>query len=118
VTWNVYLETSLKQIDLRSFKLFLSNHTKTKLSAIYSGTFTAAFLQNSSIVNIMAFSFFGAGMIALSLPESPYKEIIVSITHIIIILSILVQGLKRKNWLIGYIDYSFNKAGILLLPIS
>jgi monovalent cation:H+ antiporter, CPA1 family len=31
--------------------------------------------------------------LTLSLPESPYKEIMVSITYIIVIFSILVQGL-------------------------
>jgi phosphate:Na+ symporter len=55
-----HLEDTMKQLEGRSFKLFLQKHTKKKLSAILSGTFVTAVLQSSSIVNLMVLSFVGS----------------------------------------------------------
>ena len=60
-----HLEDTMKQLEGRSFKLFLQKHTKQKLSAILSGTFVTAVLQSSSIVNLMVLSFVGAGMLSM-----------------------------------------------------
>lgn len=60
-----HLEDSMKQLEGRSFKLFLQKHTKQKLSAIFSGTIVTAVLQSSSIVNLMVLSFVGAGMLSM-----------------------------------------------------
>ncbi len=60
-----HLEDTMKQLEGRSFKLFLQKHTKKKLSAILSGTFVTAVLQSSSIVNLMVLSFVGAGMLSM-----------------------------------------------------
>jgi len=60
-----HLEDSLKQIEGRSFKLFLKKFTKNKLSAILSGTLVTGFLQSSSIVNLIMLSFVGAGIISM-----------------------------------------------------
>lgn len=59
------------------------------------------FLKNKKLFNsrtalVMTWGGLRGGLsiaLTLSLPESPYKEIIVSITYIIVIFSILVQGL-------------------------
>lgn len=58
-----HLEDSMKQMEGRSFKLFLQKHTQKKLSAILSGTIVTGILQSSSIVNLMVLSFVGAGML-------------------------------------------------------
>jgi len=60
-----HLEDAMKQVEGRSFKLFLQKHTKKKLSAIFSGTFVTGILQSSSIVNLMLLSFVGAGMLSM-----------------------------------------------------
>ncbi|MES2478543.1 MAG: Na/Pi symporter [Bacteroidota bacterium] len=60
-----HLEDSMKQIEGRSFKLFLQKHTQSKLGAIFSGTLVTGILQSSSIVNLMVLSFVGAGMLSM-----------------------------------------------------
>ncbi|MFM9943868.1 MAG: Na/Pi cotransporter family protein [Bacteroidia bacterium] len=59
------LESALKQIAGRTFKLFLRKHTNNKLSAIFSGTVVTAILQSSSVVTLMVLSFVGAGIISM-----------------------------------------------------
>jgi phosphate:Na+ symporter len=60
-----HLEDALKQLEGRSFKLFLKKHTKNKFTAISSGTIVTAILQSSSIVNLMVLSFVGAGILSM-----------------------------------------------------
>jgi phosphate:Na+ symporter len=60
-----HLEDALKQLEGRSFKLFLKKHTKNKLSSILNGTLVTALLQSSSIVNLMVLSFVGAGVLSM-----------------------------------------------------
>lgn len=60
-----HLEESMKQMEGRSFKLFLQKNTKNKFKAILSGTLVTAVLQSSSIVNLMVLSFVGAGILSM-----------------------------------------------------
>ncbi len=60
-----HLEDSMKQMEGRSFKLFLQKNTKNKFKAILSGTIVTAVLQSSSIVNLMVLSFVGAGILSM-----------------------------------------------------
>jgi len=60
-----HLEEALKQMEGRSFKLFLQKNTKKKLRAIFSGTVVTALLQSSSIVNLMVLSLVGAGILTM-----------------------------------------------------
>lgn len=60
-----HLEDGMKQMEGRSFKLFLQKHTKNKFSAILSGAGITAILQSSSIVNLILLSFVGAGMLTM-----------------------------------------------------
>jgi phosphate:Na+ symporter len=58
-----FLETSLKQLAGRSFKLFLKKHTTSKVKAIGGGAIVTGVLQSSSLVNLMVLAFVGAGVI-------------------------------------------------------
>ena len=60
-----HLEEALKQMEGRSFKLFLQKNTKKKIRAIFSGTVVTALLQSSSIVNLMVLSLVGAGILTM-----------------------------------------------------
>lgn len=60
-----HLEDSMKQMEGRSFKLFLQKNTKNKFKAILSGTLVTGVLQSSSIVNLMVLSFVGAGILSM-----------------------------------------------------
>lgn len=60
-----HLEEGVKNLEGRSFKLFLQNHTKRKISAILSGTIVTSVLQSSSLVNLIVLSFVGAGILSL-----------------------------------------------------
>jgi phosphate:Na+ symporter len=60
-----HLEDSMKQMEGRSFKLFLQKNTRHQFRAILSGTFVTAILQSSSIVNLMVLSFVGAGILSM-----------------------------------------------------
>jgi phosphate:Na+ symporter len=60
-----HLEDAIKNLEGRTFKLFLQKHTKNKLSAIFSGTLVTGILQSSSVVNLMVLSFVGAGMLSM-----------------------------------------------------
>jgi phosphate:Na+ symporter len=60
-----HLEEAMKQMEGRSFKLFLQKNTKNKFKAIISGTLVTGILQSSSIVNLMVLSFVGAGVLTM-----------------------------------------------------
>lgn len=60
-----HLEDAVKQLEGRSFKLFLKKYTKNKFSAILNGTMVTALLQSSSIVNLTVLSFVGAGILSM-----------------------------------------------------
>lgn len=60
-----HLEDSMKQVQGRSFKLFLQKHTQHKLKAIFSGMIVTAIMQSSSIVNLIVLSFVGAGILSM-----------------------------------------------------
>jgi|LakMenEpi03Aug12_release.lakeMendotaPanAssembly.Ray.scaffolds.fasta_scaffold100572_3 phosphate:Na+ symporter len=59
------IENFLKQLEGRSFKLFLQKSTKHKFIAILSGTILTAIFQSSSIVNLLVLSFVGAGILTM-----------------------------------------------------
>lgn len=59
------METSLKSLASRTFKLFLKKHTGNKFKAILSGTFITGLLQSSSVVTLMVLAFVGAGVMSM-----------------------------------------------------
>lgn len=56
------LETALKELSGRRFKLFLKKQASRQLTAISSGAIVTAILQSSSVVNLMVLAFVGAGL--------------------------------------------------------
>jgi len=59
------METALKSLTGRAFKLFLKRQTTNKYKAILSGTAVTAILQSSSVVSLMTLAFVGAGIISM-----------------------------------------------------
>jgi len=60
-----FLETSIRQLAGRSFKLFLKKHTSHRLRAVAGGTIVTGILQSSSVVNLMVLAFVSAGIISM-----------------------------------------------------
>jgi phosphate:Na+ symporter len=60
-----FLESTLKNLAGRSFKLFLRRHTQNKLKAIGGGALLTGVLQSSSVVNLMVLAFVGAGVLTM-----------------------------------------------------
>lgn len=60
-----HIEDGLKQLEGRTFKLFLRRYTANRFSAILSGIVATGILQSSSIVNLMLLSLAGAGAISM-----------------------------------------------------
>lgn len=58
-----FLESSLKKLAGRSFKLFLKKQTTNKVKAIFGSAIVTGVLQSSSIVNLITLAFVGAGVI-------------------------------------------------------
>ncbi|HMO33311.1 MAG TPA: Na/Pi symporter [Lacibacter sp.] len=59
------LEEALKMLTGRRFKLFLKKQTGHKLKAIAGGTVVTAFMQSSSVVNLLVLSMVGAGILKM-----------------------------------------------------
>ena len=57
------IETAIKNLSGRTFKLFLQRFTKNKIKAIFGGAVVTGLLQSSSLVSLMVLSFVGAGVL-------------------------------------------------------
>lgn len=57
------IETAIKNLAGRTFKLFLQRFTKNKIKAIFGGAVVTGLLQSSSLVSLMVLSFVGAGVL-------------------------------------------------------
>ena len=58
------LEASLDVLGGKTFKRFLRNSTKKPIYAVFTGAFSTAVLQSSSVVTLMLLAFVGAGIIS------------------------------------------------------
>jgi phosphate:Na+ symporter len=58
------LEASLEVLGGKAFRRFLRNSTKKPLYAVFTGAFSTAVLQSSSVVTLMLLAFVGAGIIS------------------------------------------------------
>lgn len=61
-----FLESSVKKLTGRRFKLFLKKQTSNNLKAVFGGAALTGLLQSSSIVNLITLAFVGAGVIGMS----------------------------------------------------
>lgn len=61
-----FIEDSLGRLSGRKLRHLIREGTKSKLRAIFSGTFATALLQSSSLVSLMVVAFVGTGLMALS----------------------------------------------------
>lgn len=60
-----FLETSLKELSGRRFKLFLQKVAANRLSAVAGSALITGILQSSSMVSLMVLAFLGAGVFTL-----------------------------------------------------
>lgn len=88
------LETSLKNMMSRPFKLFLRNQTGNPFKAILGGTIVTAVLQSSSAVNFMVLAFVSTGVITM---KNAFAVILG--TNL---------GTTLSNWIVATIGFNFN----------
>jgi phosphate:Na+ symporter len=58
------LEASLEVLGGKTFRRYLRNSTKKPIYAVFTGAFSTAVLQSSSVVTLMLLAFVGAGIIS------------------------------------------------------
>jgi len=88
------LESSLKKMAGRTFKLFLKKHTGNKIEAIGSGTIVTAMLQSSSVVSLMVLAFVGAG--------------VMSMRNGLAVVFGSNLGTTLDNWVVALVGFNFN----------
>lgn len=88
------LETSLKNMMSRPFKLFLRKQTGNPFKAILGGTIVTAVLQSSSAVNFMVLAFVSTGVITM---RNAFAVIMG--TNL---------GTTLDSWIIAGIGFNFN----------
>ena len=89
-----YVETALRRLAGRSFKIFLRNHTSNKLKSILGGAIVTGVLQSSSVVNLMVLAFVGAGVLTMR-------------NALAIILGANI-GTTLDSWVVALVGFSFN----------
>lgn len=60
-----FMEEALKELAGRGFKLFLKRQTGNKIRAIAGGAVVTAFMQSSSVINLLILSLVGAGVLKM-----------------------------------------------------
>lgn len=88
------LESALKQLAGRSFKLFLRKHTTNRVKAIFSGALLTGILQSSSVVTFIMLAFLGAG--------------IVSMRNTLAVVLGANFGTSLGNWIIATLGFKFD----------
>jgi len=98
-----FMESALKQLAGRSFKLFLKKQTTNKIKAIGGGAVVTALLQSSSIVNLLVLSMAGAGIL-----------------HMENALALMLGsnlGTTFSSWMIATLGFNFNIESIVF-PVA
>ena len=95
-----FLEESIQHLSGRSFKLFIKKHTSSNFKALSGGVISAAVLQSSSVVNLMALAFVGANIIQMQ-----YALALVVGANF---------GTTLSSWIIAGLGFSLNIENIAL----
>jgi phosphate:Na+ symporter len=98
-----FMESALKQLAGRSFKLFLKKQTTNKIKAIGGGAIVTALLQSSSIVNLLVLSMAGSGIL-----------------HMENALALMLGsnlGTTFSSWMIATLGFNFNIESIVF-PVT
>lgn len=89
-----FMESSLRSLAGRGFKLFLKKQTSNKVKAIGGGAVITGILQSSSIVNLLVLSMAGAGVLKME-------------NALALILGANL-GTTLNSWLVALLGFNFN----------
>ena len=98
-----FMESALRLLAGRRFKLFLKKETTSKLKAIGGGAIVTALLQSSSIVNLLVLSMVGAGVVQM---ENALALMLGS-----------NLGTTLNSWIVAVFGFNFD-IGSLVLPVA
>lgn len=88
------METAIRHLAGRSFKVFLKRQTAQPLRAVIAGLLVTALLQSSSIVNLLVLAFVGAGILTMR-------------NAMAVILGSNL-GSTVYNWIVVYLGFKFD----------
>lgn len=97
------MESSLKVLAGRRFKLFLKKQTNNKLKAIGGAAIVTGLLQSSSVVNLMVLSMVGAGVVKM---ENALSLLLGS-----------NLGTTFDSWFVAIFGFNYN-IEIIVLPVA
>jgi len=98
-----FMETTLRLLAGRRFKLFLKKETTSKVKAIGGGAIVTALLQSSSIVNLLVLSMVGAGVVKM---ENALALMLGS-----------NLGTTLNSWIVATLGFNYNIESIVL-PVA
>lgn len=98
-----FMETTLRLLAGRRFKLFLKKETTSKVKAIGGGAVVTALLQSSSIVNLLVLSMVGAGVVKM---ENALALMLGS-----------NLGTTLNSWIVATLGFNYNVESIVL-PVA
>jgi phosphate:Na+ symporter len=98
-----FMETALRSLAGRRFKLFLKKETTSKVKAIGGGAIVTALLQSSSIVNLLVLSMVGAGVVKM---ENALALMLGS-----------NLGTTVNSWIVASLGFKYNIESIVL-PVA
>ena len=98
-----FMETTLRLLAGRRFKLFLKRETTSKVKAIGGGAIVTALLQSSSIVNLLVLSMVGAGVVKM---ENALALMLGS-----------NLGTTVNSWIVATLGFNYNIESIVL-PVA
>ncbi|GDX52057.1 phosphate:sodium symporter [Bacteroidota bacterium] len=88
------IETAIRNLAGRTFKMFLQRFTKSKIKAIFGGAIVTGLLQSSSLVSLMVLSFVGAGVLTMK-------------NALAVILGANL-GTTLNSWVVATLGFKFN----------